>query len=126
MTEFSQKINDLLDRQPEKPAIISRMSGISQDEISKYKRGDRFPMNSEKVDALLSVLRCSAAVRRDIKNTWKQEYMARKYKDSDAWECMKEISGFLQNEGLASDISRCDENSRFYPDGGGYSHKIRC
>ncbi len=118
MTEFSQKINDLLDRQPEKPAIISRMSGISQDEISKYKRGDRFPMNSEKVDALLSVLRCSAAVRRDIKNTWKQEYMARKYKDSDAWECMKEISGFLQNEGLASDISRCDENSRFYPDGG--------
>lgn len=118
MTEFSQKLNDLLNSQPEKPAIIARMSGISQDEISKYKRGDRFPMNSKKVDDLLSVLRCSAAVRKDIKNAWKQEYMARKYKDSDAWECVKEISCFLQNEGLITDISRCNKDNRFCSDGG--------
>ncbi len=118
MTEFSQKIDELLNRHSEKPAVIARMAGISPDEISKYRRGDRFPMNSKRVDDLLSALRCSVIVYKDIKNAWYQEYMARKYKESDAWDCVKEVLDFLQGEGLASDICRCDKKNRFCPDGG--------
>ena len=50
MTEFAQKLNDLLNQQPEKPVTIARMAKISPDDISKYKRGKRFPENREKVN----------------------------------------------------------------------------
>lgn len=104
MTDFAQKLNDLLNQQPEKPVTIARMAKISPDDISKYKRGKRFPENREKVNRLLSVIRCSASARDEVKNAWKQEYMARKYKEDDAWECIKEVLRFLQSESLTSDI----------------------
>lgn len=111
MTEFAQKLNDLLNQQPEKPVTIARMAKISPDDISKYKRGKRFPENREKVNRLLSVIRCSASARDEVKNAWKQEYMARKYKEDDAWECIKEVLKFLQSESLTSDIYLYEKKS---------------
>ena len=111
MTEFAQKLNDLLNQQPEKPVTIARMAKISPDDISKYKRGKRFPENREKVNRLLSVIRCSASARDEVKNAWKQEYMARKYKEDDAWECIKEVLRFLQSESLTSDIYLYEKKS---------------
>lgn len=111
MTDFAQKLNDLLNQQPEKPVTIARMAKISPDDISKYKRGKRFPENREKVNRLLSVIRCSASARDEVKNAWKQEYMARKYKEDDAWECIKEVLRFLQSESLTSDIYLYEKKS---------------
>ena len=77
MTEFAQKLNDLLNQQPEKPVTIARMAKISPDDISKYKRGKHFPENREKVNRLLSVIRCSASARDEVKmpgnrNIWRE------------------------------------------------------
>ena len=120
MTEFAQKLNELLNKQPEKQAAIARMAKLSPDEISKYKRGDRFPENREKVDRLLSVIRCSAAARDIVKNAWEQEYMKRRYKEDDAWECIKEIYQFLQSESLTSDIC-LPERNKIFASGGYYA-----
>ena len=126
MTEFAQKLNDLLSRQPEKPATIAKVAKISADDISKYKRGKRFPEEKEKVNRLLSAIRCSVAARNEVKNAWEQEYMSRKYKESDAWECIKEIISFLQNESLISEISLCENIDRPCFSGGGTLWKTKC
>lgn len=126
MTEFAQKLNDLLNQQPEKPVTIARMAKISPDDISKYKRGKRFPENREKVNRLLSVIRCSASARDEVKNAWKQEYMARKYKEDDAWECIKEVLRFLQSESLTSGYLLVREKKRVSFDEGGTLRKLRC
>ena len=118
MTEFAQKLNALLNKQPETQATIARMAKLSPDEISKYKRGDRFPENREKVDRLLSVIRCSAAARDVVKNVWEQEYMKRRYKEENAWECIKEIYQFLQSESLTSTICLNEAKKKFVS--GGY------
>lgn len=126
MTDFAQKLNDLLNQQPEKPVTIARMAKISPDDISKYKRGKRFPENREKVNRLLSVIRCSASARDEVKNAWKQEYMARKYKEDDAWECIKEVFRFFQSESLTSDIYLYEKKSESRLAGGGTLRKLGC
>lgn len=118
MTEFSQKLNALLDSQSEKPVMIAKLAGLNPDDISKYKRGKRFPENKERIATLLSAIRCSKNACNDVMEAWMQEYMSRKYKEKDAWNCIEEIYKFLQRESLTSEICFCKKDISSLEPGG--------
>lgn len=126
MTKFSQKLNALLDSQPEKPIMIAKLAGLNPDDISKYKRGKRFPENKERVAKLLSAIRCSKNACNDVMETWMQEYMSRKYKEKDAWNCIEEIYKFLQSESLTSEICFCKKDVSSLEPGGGNLRRTGC
>ena len=125
MTNFAQKLNDLLAEQPERPVDIAKRAGITQDELTKYKSGKRFPTQREKVTSLLMAIRCSITVREEVKNIWEREYLAKKYKEEDAWKCIKEIYQFFQSESLVYDQNSCVKVGKIYFGGGRIKQRIK-